>query len=384
MSRSAKSSPYRTLAITPIQLENATPILYELMGDSTEIGSADDNAIVLSDSTVAAHHLAIRRAGGREHLLVDLAERRRCRDRGWSIFKPGDMYWCPRHGSVEHLNAYGRCPQCKRRRGSLWLLRPLNPGDSFDIGQAFRATLVAQTPAVKDSSVESRQAFPPSEFFEPKASAPARISIPMPEPEIPVGMLPTNDSNLWQWQPESAPFPIFLHQRVNRLITQHARENSQREVGGVLLGDVAQDAGQQLFVVITHALKAEFANETRGHLTFTQKTWLQIHQAREAQYPDKRVVGWYHTHPGWTIFLSDWDLFIHRNFFKEPWQIALVLDPSLDLAGYFCWKGSEVDHPDAPVEPFRLIELESWGESHHRPRIRIKLTDATMAARTSD
>src|SRR5512143_2991229 len=59
MSRSAKSNPYRTLAITPIQLENATPILYELMGDSTEIGSADDNAIVLSDSTVAAHHLAI-------------------------------------------------------------------------------------------------------------------------------------------------------------------------------------------------------------------------------------------------------------------------------------------------------------------------------------
>jgi proteasome lid subunit RPN8/RPN11 len=262
-------------------------------------------------------------------------------------------------------------------------LRPLSPGDSFEIGQAFRATLVAQTPAVKDSGVESRQAFPPNEFFEQKPVPSGHISIPLGEPEIPVGALPTNDSNLWQWQPENAPFPIFLHQRVNRLITQHARENSQREVGGVLLGDVAQDAGHQLFVVITHALKAEFANETRGHLTFTQKTWLKIHQARETQYPDKRVVGWYHTHPGWTIFLSDWDLFIHRNFFKEPWQIALVLDPSLDQAGYFCWNGSEVDHPNAPVEPFRLIELESWVESH-RPRIRIKLTDADMATRTVD
>ncbi|HEX9074847.1 MAG TPA: FHA domain-containing protein, partial [Anaerolineae bacterium] len=110
MSRSTKLSPYRALAITPIHIENATPVLYELLGDSTEIGSADDNAIVLSDPTVAAHHLAVRRAGGREHLLVDLAERRRCRDRAWMLFQTGDMYWCPRHGSLEQIDAHGRCP----------------------------------------------------------------------------------------------------------------------------------------------------------------------------------------------------------------------------------------------------------------------------------
>ena len=365
---------YRALAITPIRSENATPVIYELLGDSTEIGSADDNAIVLSDASVAPHHLAVRRTGGRDHLLVDLHERRRCRDLGWLKFKPGDMYWCPRHGSIARVNGRGRCPHCKQRRGSLWLLRPVEPGDSFNIGNAFRATLVAQAPITKSTSAESRLDFPPNEFFETQTSHSRKVSLSSGELNIPIASLPTSDSNLWEWRPEIAPFPIYLHQRVNRQITVHARENNQREVGGVLLGDVRQDSSGQIFVIITHALQAEFANETRGHLTFTQKTWLRIHQTHEARYPDKTIVGWYHTHPGWTIFLSDWDLFIHRNFFKQPWQIALVLDPSLDQAGYFVWNGNEIHNPNAPIAPFRLIELDGWA-GIQRPRVRIKLKD---------
>jgi proteasome lid subunit RPN8/RPN11 len=48
-------------------------------------------------------------------------------------------------------------------------------------------------------------------------------------------------------------------------------------------------------------------------------------------------VGWYHTHPGFGIFLSNMDLFIHRNFFPQKWHIALVLDPVNKKSGYFCW-----------------------------------------------
>lgn len=371
--RSAKPLPFRALSIARVGVKNAAPVLYELLDDSTEIGSADDNAIVLAHSTVAPHHLAVRCTGGREHLLVDIAERRRRGDREWTRVKPGDAYWCPRHGSLEHLDKLGRCPRCRRRCGSLWLLRPLAPGDSFKIGKAFRATLVVQerVPVGAPNADEIKRAFPPSELFE--AEAPRRkVSLAASQPVFPAGRPPTDDSNLWQWHPESAPFPVFLHHRVNRMITQHARENHQREVGGVLLGDVRQDAGQ-LFVVVTHALKAEFATETRGHLTFTQKTWLKIHQMHEAQYPDKTIVGWYHTHPGWTIFLSEWDLFIHRNFFKQPWQIALVLDPALDRAGFFVWNGDKLVDPKQPVEPFRVFELDGWEIS--RPSVRIKLLE---------
>jgi len=38
----------------------------------------------------------------------------------------------------------------------------------------------------------------------------------------------------------------------------------------------------------------------------------------DAQFADKKIVGWYHSHPGFGIFLSEYDLFIHRNFFTAP------------------------------------------------------------------
>ncbi len=359
----------RALSIVPLGVENATPILYELIGDSTEIGSADDNAIVLAHPSVAPHHLAVRRADERLHLLVDLTERWRQHDRQWLEFQPGDVYWCPRHGRTERLDQRGRCPECRRRRGSLWLLRPLQPGDAFDIGTAFRATLTVRKEPLKRAMVEPAF-FPPSDLFAPEPQG--HIAIPSSASEIPIAPLPMDDSNLWRWQPTGVSLSVFLHQRANRTIAQHARQNARCEVGGVLLGEVRQDAQGQLFVVVTHALQAEFAAEARGHLTFTSKTWLKIHQAHEAQYPDKAIVGWYHTHPGWTVFLSDWDLFIHRNFFQEPWQIALVVDPSLDRAGFFIWEGRQVLSPQTPIGPFRPIEMDGWMPAP-RPRVRIKL-----------
>lgn len=364
----------RALSILPTQNENAAPVLYELDGESTEIGSAEDNAIVLAHPSIAPHHLAVRRSHERDYLLVDLVGNWRDRDQSWTQYQLGDAYWCPRHGSFDHLDSRSWCPLCRHRRGSLWLMRPLKPGDSFDLGQTFRATYVIQEVTAANKALTTQEsAFPSNAWFE-KTRSPRKIMLTEPTASIPISPLPIDDTNLWRWQPAEVPFPVFLHQRVNRLITQHARQNSQREVGGVLLGDVRQDENKQLYLVITHALQAELANETRGQLTFTQETWLKIHQSHEMQYPDKAIVGWYHTHPGWTIFLSPWDLFIHQNFFKQPWQIALVVDPSLDQAGIFVWKGDQIDNPQKPALPFRLAEMDGWRDGS-RPRVRIKLTD---------
>jgi hypothetical protein len=66
----------------------------------------------------------------------------------------------------------------------------------------------------------------------------------------------------------------------------------------------------------------------------------------DSRYPDDRIVGWYHTHPGFGIFLSEMDLFIQNNFFNEPWQIAYVDDPKGGDRGAFVWeKGAAVRRP---------------------------------------
>jgi hypothetical protein len=63
---------------------------------------------------------------------------------------------------------------------------------------------------------------------------------------------------------------------------------------------------------------------------------------KDAQYPDDRIVGWYHSHPGFGVFLSEHDIFIHRNFFSDPNQVAWVFDPHSDEEGCFVWQDGEI------------------------------------------
>jgi hypothetical protein len=64
-----------------------------------------------------------------------------------------------------------------------------------------------------------------------------------------------------------------------------------------------------------------------AHLTFTPEIWGQLVSIYLNSFPELRILGWYHSHPGMGIFLSGSDLFIHDHFFSAPWQIAVVLDP---------------------------------------------------------
>jgi proteasome lid subunit RPN8/RPN11 len=53
------------------------------------------------------------------------------------------------------------------------------------------------------------------------------------------------------------------------------------------------------------------------------------------RHPELEIVGWYHTHPGLGIFLSEQDLFVAGHFFPAPYQLSLVIDPIRSLAGAF-------------------------------------------------
>jgi len=54
-------------------------------------------------------------------------------------------------------------------------------------------------------------------------------------------------------------------------------------------------------------------------------------------------VGWYHSHPGFGVFLSEHDMFIQENFFSSPQQVAWVFDPHTDEEGCFGWVNGKVE-----------------------------------------
>ena len=120
-------------------------------------------------------------------------------------------------------------------------------------------------------------------------------------------------------------------------INRHVSSETDREVGGVLLGPPSSEGP----VSVQSSVQAVDAHESRGSLTFTQDSWTHIYEELDS-LPGMVIVGWYHSHPDFGIFLSEQDLFIHRNFFSDPRQIALVLDPIRNEHGVFSWDGPSI------------------------------------------
>lgn len=120
-------------------------------------------------------------------------------------------------------------------------------------------------------------------------------------------------------------------------IEAHVKSDTEREVGGILVGSVT-DSRAEVDAWIP-ALKAVGG---RANVTFTHDVWSDVHAELESEHPGKSIVGWYHSHPGFGVFLSEYDLFIHRNFFAGPSMVAYVVDPLAGTTGWFGWQSGEV------------------------------------------
>lgn len=130
--------------------------------------------------------------------------------------------------------------------------------------------------------------------------------------------------------------PILPAHLVGPLET-HAFSETATEVGGVLIGTLTPDG-----VTITGFIPALKAAGAATHVTFTHDVWADVLDTVERDHPGEQIVGWYHTHPSFGLFLSEYDLFIHRNFFADPRMPALVIDPVAGEMGWFGWSGGDI------------------------------------------
>jgi len=134
---------------------------------------------------------------------------------------------------------------------------------------------------------------------------------------------------------------VVMEAEVVRYIRQHGRSSPKNEVCGVLIG---REDGSTTHV--DACIEGVNAAQGGAHVTFTQETWEHIYKVKDERYPDARIVGWYHSHPGFGVFLSDHDLFIQENFFSSPQQIAWVYDPHSDEEGCFGWHNGKIEKVD--------------------------------------
>ena len=138
-------------------------------------------------------------------------------------------------------------------------------------------------------------------------------------------------------EPMSHDLPIFVDMDVALDMERHALSDTTVELGGVMLGGQFEDDEGRPFVLVSDALRAEHYESTKGSFKFTHETWEAITRQRDEFPDDLQMVGWYHTHPDWGVFLSGMDMFICDNFFNRPLDIALVIDPCRDDRSMFQW-----------------------------------------------
>ena len=135
---------------------------------------------------------------------------------------------------------------------------------------------------------------------------------------------------------------IFILQDTLDEVDEYLSGDLNNELGGVLLGDVCVNKDNGKFILINELITAKHSNSSLSRLTFTHETWDYINEVREKDFPEKKILGWFHSHPGHTVFLSNYDIFIQENFFNMYYMVAYVFDPTIKDRGFFLWRDNKV------------------------------------------
>ena len=104
--------------------------------------------------------------------------------------------------------------------------------------------------------------------------------------------------------------PVVVASEVARRIRQHARSNMKTEVCGVLIGRMKDGA-----LHIEECIAGKDAAQAGTHVTFTQDTWEHIYKIKDAEFPNERMVGGTHPHPGFGNFSRPRHLHSSQLFF---------------------------------------------------------------------
>ena len=160
------------------------------------------------------------------------------------------------------------------------------------------------------------------------------------QPELTENMLPQNILPIGDRVEENKN--IYILQSVYKEIHKFTQNKTTNESGGMLVGTVLEEFGKTN-IIVSGFVEAKYCEATPTTLKFTHETWEYVHKEIEKKHPEKKIVGWIHTHPNFGIFLSEYDKFIQNNYFNEENQIAYVIDPIQNIEGFYFWINGNIE-----------------------------------------
>ena len=188
------------------------------------------------------------------------------------------------------------------------------------------------------------------------------------------------------WSSAESPFVIEYSARAMeaiRLAVSEAFFSLPRggvEIGGILLGK--WESGR---LIVSDYAQLDCEHAFGPSFVLSPDDRKRLSKLLASIQGEERPVGWYHSHTRSEIFLSVADLDLHSEFFKEPWQVALVLRPHTYLpmrAGFFFRDAGGSIHSEASYKEFTLepSEVKPLVESPPTATQRVPMASTAVAA----
>lgn len=182
----------------------------------------------------------------------------------------------------------------------------------------------------------------------------------------------TDDSRrLYDRASSGGSLSIFLTARAERKIREHASKEALRrlEVMGLLIGEIRSWEGREYSVVadcVTTELKS-----SQAKVRFDPGAFPKLFSELDESGFDYVILGWYHSHPGHTCFLSIRDLETQRAIFSQSYHCAIVVDPLNREMKTFRLSGEGYEEAPFGVVPDRIARrARSEGKRARRLKVR--------------
>lgn len=169
---------------------------------------------------------------------------------------------------------------------------------------------------------------------------------------------------------KAGPFPrLVFREDVMLSLDQFAHLHSKGEQGGFLIGRKRELNTAENYEVIVERFVPIPQRDDASRLVINQEHIRSVEQVLRRGDQSEEIVGWAHTHPGFGVFLSNFDKEQHLRFFPEPWQVAYVMDTRANeravyrivdeefarLDGYYVLRDMAANELGITAEPARPI-----------------------------
>jgi len=173
----------------------------------------------------------------------------------------------------------------------------------------------------------------------------------------------SQETTFASWSAAETPLSISYSGVVIEEIRSLVAEGFQKfarggmEVGGVLYGN---REGNTIRILATqeiqceHALGPSFALSEKDHAAFALQKSLD---AQDSRLEGMTPVGWFLSHTRSDVMLSPMDCETYARYFRQPWQVTLVIRPERGgamRAGFFVWEADGSVHAQKSYREFEF------------------------------